>query len=453
MNSCLKIGLIVWLLPVCAFADLNDSMSNFMGRFNSSSNVTGASVYDGQKAGYMSGGGLAIRNQIVSRQPVSVTLPSVDAGCGGIDLYTGAFSYINSDELVKTFKSIASSAAGYAFLLGLESVSPQMANNLKNLQAMANEINSQNINSCEIGSQLVGMAWPRETAAREGICRRAQAQNGMSGDWVRNRHRCSDMGRNASLASDKTNSPEFAALIYDEHNVVWDALNSHNHFSGDNKLAEAFMTMMGTVIRSIDKDGNYKTEYLPAKVFEEEFLDAIIKGGSTTVYECTDKERCLVVKQKEYTISEADSWLGYVRNKLINIENKIAADEELEQEEVKFLGKTRFPLYRIMNVMSAFSKGNNPVDVYRLAEDVATDMFLQYLRETIDLTRQACMLLKAKKWFSDDHGDYLKHLNAIEAKIAYYELRTSNRLEKELQLDQKIRFLEEELSQRLNVLH
>ncbi len=46
-------------------------------------------------------------------QLVSMTLPDINAGCGGIDAYLGSFSYINSEQLQRFAKQIMSNAAGY----------------------------------------------------------------------------------------------------------------------------------------------------------------------------------------------------------------------------------------------------------------------------------------------------------------------------------------------------
>ncbi|MFQ5728968.1 MAG: conjugal transfer protein TraH, partial [Waddliaceae bacterium] len=359
-----KVGIALFaiVLPTLASAGINEDMQSFMKKFNSSSNVTGADIYKSQKAGYMTGGGLSIRNEIVSRRPVSVTLPSVDAGCGGIDLYTGAFSYISGDEIVKTLKSIASSAQGYAFLLALETVSPQIANNIKNLQAMANEINGQNINSCEMATQLVGMAWPQESVAKERICQTAETQRGRGADWVTTRHQCTNRHKkeqNQDIGKDDALKLE---LLGEEFNIAWEALKKQSFAVNNQERAEYFMSLLGTVTRRINK-GEIETAHHPSKVFDETFLSALVNGGDTTIYKCSDKERCLLLKEVKYTIPKEKSWVGYVRSILFDIEKKIIADQELDKEEIKFLAKTRFPLYRIINVISAYSKGNNPADM------------------------------------------------------------------------------------------
>jgi len=60
------------------------------------SNTTGAQAYQGQQAGYYSGGSLYARNTVRNVQLVGIDLPSYRSGCGGIDLYAGGFSFVNT---------------------------------------------------------------------------------------------------------------------------------------------------------------------------------------------------------------------------------------------------------------------------------------------------------------------------------------------------------------------
>ena len=135
-----KIAVGLFLLPFCLQADLNKDLNKFFNRYGASSHVDSAEVYNGQKAGYFTGGGFVARGKVVNTQLVSVNLPRFDAGCGGIDIFAGGFSFINHEQLITTLKSIASNAIGHAFMLGLEVVSPQTANITKQLQTWANNM-------------------------------------------------------------------------------------------------------------------------------------------------------------------------------------------------------------------------------------------------------------------------------------------------------------------------
>ncbi len=50
--------------------------------------------------------------------------PSFSAGCGGIDLFGGSFSFINMNQFVDLMRAVASNAAGYAFQLAINAMCP-----------------------------------------------------------------------------------------------------------------------------------------------------------------------------------------------------------------------------------------------------------------------------------------------------------------------------------------
>ena len=61
-------------------------------------NTTGPTAFQGQASGHWTLGNLYLRAPVRSEQIATVSLPSFRAGCGGIDAFAGAFSFINSDQ-------------------------------------------------------------------------------------------------------------------------------------------------------------------------------------------------------------------------------------------------------------------------------------------------------------------------------------------------------------------
>lgn len=131
-----------------ASADVNGDMNNFFNKLGFASNTSQPQVWQGQAAGYASGGSLYARTQVKTIQLVSMTLPDINAGCGGIDAYLGSFSFINSEQLQRFGKQIMSNAAGYFFDLALQTTVPEIKTAKDFLQKMASDINSMNLSSC-----------------------------------------------------------------------------------------------------------------------------------------------------------------------------------------------------------------------------------------------------------------------------------------------------------------
>ncbi len=143
-------------LSFSAAADVNGDMNNFFNKLGFASNTSQPQVWQGQAAGYASGGSLYARTQVKTIQLVSMTLPDINAGCGGIDAYLGSFSYINSEQLQRFSKQIMSNAAGYFFDLALQTTVPEIKTAKDFLQKMATDTNSMNLSSCQAAQGIVG---------------------------------------------------------------------------------------------------------------------------------------------------------------------------------------------------------------------------------------------------------------------------------------------------------
>jgi conjugative transfer pilus assembly protein TraH len=429
--------------PIVAKGDLNDELNRFFEKAGANVNVTSGEIYQGQKAGYMTGGGITVRGKIINSKPVSISLPSFDAGCGGIDIFNGGFTFINHQQLVETLKSIGSSAMGYAFLLGLETVSPQVSGVIKNLQNWSNQVNALNINSCEAAKFAVGSAWPKRTAASQEVCRRIAGDDGMFTNYVKARHDCAQKNKYDGMMSADSKKNGF---LRDEFNIAWESIQKQPYLSRDKELAEFFMSLIGTVI--FHKDSS--PERLASKIKDESFLQAMIEGGKTTIYQCKG-QNCLQVSEKEMDFSSSNSWLGRVRNQLISMQEKILSDTELSEEEKALLTRSRLPLYKIVNVLTAYMKGACPVNLYQVAEIVAMDLLMQFLGEAIETIREGALQFKTEKMYGGDEiTDFLEELKHVEEKVRHYETRSMQLFEREFLLIQKVQLIEDQLRAELS---
>lgn len=82
-----------------AKADVGKSMNEFWKGMGGISNYNGAGAYEGQSAGYYTLGSMHARIPVQNTQITSIQLPSIKAGCGGINQFNGGFSFLNSTEI------------------------------------------------------------------------------------------------------------------------------------------------------------------------------------------------------------------------------------------------------------------------------------------------------------------------------------------------------------------
>jgi conjugative transfer pilus assembly protein TraH len=439
---------IIPFFPLLVRADLHDELNKFFDRAGASVNVSSGEIYEGQKAGYMTGGGITVRGRVINTKPLSVNLPGFDAGCGGIDIFNGGFTFLDHRQLVEALKSIGSSAYGYAFLLGLKTLSPQVSGVIENLQTWANHINALNINSCEIAQTAVGSVWPKRTMASQEVCRRISSEKGWFTNYVAGRHGCAD-AKNYNETSKIAEGLQ--GYLKEEVNVAWESIQKQSYLSSDRELAEFFMSLMGTVVFH-KENGSTAGKRFPSKIGDESFLQALIEGGKTTIYNCEDHTHCLVVIDKEIDFTASKSWLGRIRDQLIQIQGKILSDTELSVDETTLLTKSRLPLYKIVNVLTAYKKGACPVDLYHVSEIVAMDLLMQFLREAIDVVREGALQFKNEKMYGGSEIDtYLEELKHVERKVHYYETRSMQLFEREFLIIQRIQLIEEQLRTELSL--
>lgn len=427
-----------------AYANMDEDLVSFFNDLGTSVNISAGDVYKGQKAGYATGGGMSIRNRSINLQPLTVSLPSFNAGCGGIDIYTGGFSFIDSQQLISTLKSIGSESISYAFLLGLETVSPQISNVMKQLQTWANTINAKNINSCEVATQLVGSVWPAYDAASEHICQSLNTQYGGFRDRVATRHKCSTREERKKSQMEVQESNPNIKLDY---NVAWEAIQKQGALTKDRRVAEFLMTLMGTIIVKGEQ-----IEVYPAKTSDTAFLEAILDGGKTTIYTCNldDKtKQCLVISPQESNIDRNSCWSGKIENHLLSIQKKILDDQELSHEEQELLTKTHLPLYKFVNVLTAYKKGICPIDLKQIADIVAMDLLVQYLHQALVSVKASCRHLRSNLPFSTQVDEYLKSLESIESSIGYYDKRASRLMDQEVLIMEKMLLLEQQIASEL----
>lgn len=390
--------LLMILISSDVFAGINQDLNNYFNKLGFSSNVTGASAYHGQSAGYYSGGSVVARNAVRDVQIMQIDLPSYRTGCGGIDLYGGGFSFINADELIATLKNILNGAAAYSFTLALETVTPEIANVLKHWNGVLNTINQSNINSCETAEALVGGMWPKNRAAQERICEDVGMGTSLFSDWAQARQGCGVGGKFTESMNRGKQNPYFKNMIIDNGNVVWKATQHIGFLKADHELAELFMSLSGTVVLFKNGTGDNATmqhKQYPAIVENNDIATALLHGGKAKIYQCdtTDPDGCLQPKQVDITISKDKAFSARVTNILANIINKIYEDKPLNDEEIGLLQSTSLPIYKMLNVTASFQKDKAVIDVKGYADIIATDILFQYLHESLQIVRNAIKTL------------------------------------------------------------
>ena len=366
--------------PISANADVNDSMNAYWSSSLGSANVTGPTAYQGQSAGYYTMGNVAFRGPQQTTQIASVQMPSVRAGCGGIDIFSGGFSFINSDQLVAQMKAVASNAVSYAFMLALKTLSPIVADQIEQLQGVADKVNQFNMSSCQQAQALVGGLWGRSDTASGQICQDLAAYKGFYSDRIASRHGCMN-NRTQQIAG----IPEAQAIVPQNTNIAWEAVRKHPLLAGDRELSELFMTLTGTIIYRCPNDAGCIVDVLPADGANDGVITKLLDGGTLRVHRCDEVGKCLnPVKYGGSQTVGASSALGKrVEAMLRSITTKIQARQPLTVEEKDFLNMVSLPVYKMASVIVAHERSLSANTLAQYADVIALDLTLTWIDRSV----------------------------------------------------------------------
>jgi conjugative transfer pilus assembly protein TraH len=224
-------ALVALALPMSpVLADVGSSMDAFLDDVGGAANVTAPSAYQGQSAGYYSLGNVWTRFPQKTTNLANLQLPRARAGCGGIDIFAGSFSFINASEIVAMMKAVANNAVGFAFSLAIDTVCPECSKIMQEFSQKAQLMNNLSINSCEMAQGLVGGIWPKGDLADKAICEAIGNSEGIFTDYAAAKHGCGTKGERA-------NTTAKGAGKYDDvnpgvpRNYTWTILKKSAFFS------------------------------------------------------------------------------------------------------------------------------------------------------------------------------------------------------------------------------
>ena len=422
-----------------AAADVNGDMNNFFNKLGFASNTSQPQVWQGQAAGYASGGSLYARTQVKTIQLVSMTLPDINAGCGGIDAYLGSFSFINSEQLQRFGKQIMSNAAGYFFDLALQTTVPEIKTAKDFLQKMASDINSMNLSSCQAAQGIVGGLFPRTQVAQQKGCQDIAGESNIFADWAASRQGCS-VGGQMDKVQDKASDKD-KERVMKNINIMWNALSKNRLFDDNKELKEFVMTLTGTLIFG----ENSEITPLPARTTDQDLIKAMMEGGTAKIYHCNDSDKCLkVVADATVTIAANKALKNQISTLLSSIQNKAVADEKLTEQEKGFISSTTIPVFKYLVDPQMLGVSNTLL--YQLTDYIGYDILLQYIQELI---QQARTMVATGNYPQSTMDMILENLNQASVQIAAFQSRVQVQQDALLVVDRQMSYMRQQVSARM----
>lgn len=452
--ACFLVGLLslFFILPN-SMADIGSDLSKVFQSMGSHTNASEGGAYQDQSAGYYSGGSLFIRNQNRNLQPATIQLPGVNAGCGGIDMHMGGFSFVDSQQLVEMMRNIGSKATSYAFMLAVQSLTPQVYNVINELNALAQEINQFNINSCEVASTMVGSVWPKSDIASKHLCQSMGTSRKTLpfSDWASSRHKCGVGGEREATLSEAAKDERYKDIFVDEYNLAWKVIQKDPLLQGDTELSELFMTLSGTVIFR-KKGDRHEFEAWISLADQKDLLNALLNGGEASVYVCDEKVRCLRPKSLKKKIPHSHAFKVKVKKILKSMINKIHEDKELTGAEKGLLNATKLPIYKILNVHTAYQKGKVPLSIHEYDELIALDIMNQYIIEILNVVSYGLTQIRNVQIDDTQVNNLQKQLSEVRRRVIEGRHSAFEKLNTALSLIQKTQLIEREVYHMMGIL-
>jgi len=425
--------------------DLNAEMQAMFNDLGALGNVTSPGAFRGQAMNLYTGGSLMMRAPGRNYPLLDAQLPSLRAGCGGIDLFGGAFSFINKQQFVALLQNIGANAVGYAFKLALQSISPDIDKLLTELQDQMNKINAMNINSCEAAQALVnGVVGEYDNSVMSG-CANISQYLGSVADRADARLTCATNAPAVVKAAAASGDPNVRNATFAQGNVIWTALNRVGGAISQSEK-ELIMSVIGTAVLHAPRDdgsGAMARYFEPTVVGLRDLLlgrEASSQVGNVEleVYACDEPAECLNPRRTRVSVK---SFSRLVAERLIRMSDNIASRTPQTSADIGFINATTEPVYKMLAVANAVPGSSTPETLIETYKDViALDYAETFLSRVI---RQALAALAHSTRRSEVERQYVEALGAnareaqrqliAEKQSAYAKLRSVSSMTQDLQ--------------------
>lgn len=430
-----------------ARADVASEMNGFFNDAGGAANVTGPTAFQGQSAGYYSLGNVWTRFPQKSVSPFNLQLPSARAGCGGIDLFSGSFSFINASEIVAMLKATANNALGFAFKLAIDSVSPEIGKVMDEFSQKAQLLNQMNISSCETAQALVGGIWPQMETTRSTICEAVGNSQGVFSDWAASRQGCNNGGQRDATLAGNTDPAMKDQIIGDPHNYTWEALKKSSKFGAfDQAFSEYVMTLVGTIVTTpptASEHGPKVVIYGPA---EEAVVTALLDGTANApavkILKCNN-DPCTDVSDQTLSVPASSALRPRIATMIKSMSSKIRSDTALDAAEKQLLNMATVPIYKILAVQAYAHYALTDGEIQTLSEIVAVDLLNAMLDNMLDRVEQAKVFYQTAD--QETASQWRQQIAATRAKFAQRDVKLSNKLQVTMQIINRSIMLESTL--------
>lgn len=419
MNKLLQKLLVLSFSSAIFGADkkFDQQINTFFDKFNTKANTTPPDYINSQLGVHFLGGGGAVRMGVYDINPIHTTLPSISAGCGGIDYTLGGINIASKEEMKKALKSIASNGVGYAFLLSMETLTPVVASTMKQIQTWANQLNAINVNSCELATSLVQGVWPKNQRASSYICEHASTKDSLFRDLIEAKHGCRDEHSKRQGVIDQIRKKNSDILV-GNYNIAWKALEK---FNLDKDTKNLFMNITGTIV-AYETPGQ-SGESRKISVYPPQFKKAIdlLRFGGQLQRAYKIAEDGISLQDPATTVIDIQvesAWKTKVYNCLVSLQSKILlerkdSDVSLSEEERNLISTTHFPIGSLLSLMAQYNGKGAVIALDRYSDLIAFERVIKFAEDVVRDTLAQAEALRSAQINGFELDEYIKQVNGV----------------------------------------
>ncbi len=439
---------LIWSLQAVGAAqaaDLSGQMSQMFGS-GTLANTTGPGAYRSQTQNIYMGGEMQLRFPARTYQLYSLSLPSIKAGCGGVDIYMGSYSHINSAQFKSMLEAVARAYVALLFKAALKSINPLLESVLGDLQKTLEQFNQYNGNTCAMAQALVDGTsnYTGMDSQKSCVSMAMQLYNEDEADAKR---RCRADTTSTNADARQSSDQAIQGMAERDLNIVWEALKGTT-FSQDEKLV--FMNLAGT--RIIYKPANNGNDPKTPKNYPPaiDSLNVLLHGNEPannanqvriSNWISCDSAECLAPTVGPVDITPFPT---LVRQMLEGIRNQLANRQALTASQQAFVNMTRVPVYRMLAIGYAHGSAVSSDDmvdllINRYSKVIAYDYAYMFLRNALKEVRSYLGMAALKgrveefnqKVMLDNLNGLLSEIEAEHAK-AQGQVREANAMVEDL---------------------
>lgn len=435
MKNLMKRGialLMIWALQASMITPAHaDFLDDFFTEAGSQVNVTPAGAYQSAAGTIVTGGSVVLRTQRKDFRPFYITPPSLRMGCGGIDLFLGAFGVASKAEFIAFLRNLGQNATVLAFKLALQAISPELEGQIKEMSDELNKLNQFNMNSCQMAQSLTngpaGQAMTGAIQGAKGYLRdlmsvkdeqeAKEATETNAANSIANAP--AEQGSTVDAAGNAVPTPPVRAEV----NLTWKYLRTSGSDLPREDL-ELMMSMVGTIILRRDPGAADDVPLqLETRAPSVKMLDVLgqpdVSPTAVNVLTCPDEE-CLQPVLAARSIVSFSARMKTASHNLVNA-IRIRDRTAIQPSELMLLQATSIP---IINLIGASTYSNfvtvGLTEVDKWADAAALELVTITMDNTLDSVQRAALNFKSgtnKSNYEKETKDFLERIKTSRAEL------------------------------------